>query len=572
MGTFVVNLPGEGRFKVGGVETEQDAYQAALGQIKQAQLGETAGKSLLIGVGRGMTDVGQTIKQTALDVASGLGERGIQDPEAYRQSRQQEAELYAGTPVGQSAAGKTGEFAGHVAATAPMYALGTGAAISGARAVLPQAAGWLAPTMGGAAAGGAIGATLSPEDRATGATFGALLAGGVEGAGQLLRKGITGAVTPSANAKALMAEGIQPTVGQAVQRGPGHPVGTAIARTEEAVGSIPLVGSFVRGARARAVGELNDAALRRASPPGYKLPKGVRGHEAIRNIEQAYDNAYGAVYGSRVLPLPRAADAQRIVTAVNDPRIMASPQVRREVLDEIGKLTDLGVTRGGYRADAIKTTESEIKRRVREFTASPDPLTRERGRLYDKALKAFQVWRNRALGPDDAAKAAQLDKSYRNFVTVQRASSSVATDAGEFSAAQLNNAVRAGAGGVRKGQYARGTANMQDLSDAGRALGATVADSGTPERAAAMALLGGGGYYIDPALGVALGAGVPLMSTRTAQQFLTGGYPWQRQLAPWLQSLQPWATGLLTAQGTSGEPTGNRAGFTAGGGLMINQR
>ncbi len=561
MATFVVTLPGEGRFKVGGVETEEEAYQAALGQVKQAQLGETTGNSVLIGVGRGMTNVGQAIKQTALDVARGLGERGIEDPQAYRQARQEESDLYQGTPVGQSAAGKTGEVLGEVAATAPIYALGTGGAIGGLRAALPQAAKWLAPTVGGALAGGAIGATLSPEDRATGATFGALLAGGAEGIGQALRKGVTGAVTPSANARALMAEGVQPTVGQAVQRGPGHPVGTAIARAEEAVSSIPVVGSFVRGARARAVGELNDAALRRASPPGYTLPKGTRGHEAIRELEQAYDNAYKAVYGNRVLPLPRAPDAQRIVTAVSDPKVMASPEVRREVLDEIAKITDLGVTQGGYRAEAIKTAESEIKRRVREFTASADPLNRERGRLYDKALKAFQVWRNRALGPDDAAKAAQLDRNYRNFITVQRASSAVATDAGEFSAAQLNNAVRAGAGGVRKGQYARGTANMQDLSDAGRALGATVADSGTPERAAAMALMGGGGYYLDPALGVALGAGVPLLSTRTAQRFLTGGLPWQAKAAPWLEALQPWATGLLSAQGTSGELAGPRAGL-----------
>ena len=84
----------------------------ALGNERRELLRTGLGESLLIGAGRSVYQTGQGIKQLALQAgeAVGLVEEGAADD--YTRRITEEARLYESTPVGQSAAGRVGEFAG----------------------------------------------------------------------------------------------------------------------------------------------------------------------------------------------------------------------------------------------------------------------------------------------------------------------------------------------------------------------------------------------------------------------------------------------------------------------------
>jgi hypothetical protein len=75
-------------------------------------LQESIPKSALIGIGRGLTDAYQGVKQKALDVGefAGVVPKGTADK--YTQQVNQDSNIYNNTPVANSTSGKIGEFAG----------------------------------------------------------------------------------------------------------------------------------------------------------------------------------------------------------------------------------------------------------------------------------------------------------------------------------------------------------------------------------------------------------------------------------------------------------------------------
>jgi hypothetical protein len=92
--------------------------------------------------------------------------------------------------------------------------------------------------------------------------------------------------------------------------------------------------------------------------------------------------------------------------------------------------------------------------------------------------------------------------------------------------------VRAGDSSVKKGGYSRGTALLQDLSDAGIAtLPSRYPDSGTPGRAAIAGLAGlvagGAGASVSPVVPMAIGASM--------LPYVPGG----RQIAAKLMTARP---------------------------------
>jgi hypothetical protein len=121
-----------------------------------------------------------------------------------------------------------------------------------------------------------------------------------------------------------------------------------------------------------------------------------------------------------------------------------------------------------------------------------------------------------------------------------------ANNEGIFTAAQLQNAVKAGDKSVGKGAFATGNALMQDLSGAGqRVLGSKYPDSGTAGRGL-LALLAPGGV----AAGLATAPGSTLGTL--------GGIGLGS--LPYTQLGQRAAAALLTARPQLAQPLGNLVG------------
>jgi hypothetical protein len=130
----------------------------------------------LIGVGRGMTTIGEGAKGLAMDAGNALGFVSDEDLSSYDESVKEEREYFKGTAVGQTTSSRVGEFAGEVL---PSVALGGGVLGAGAKvaqkAKLSSNAGKTASLMG---LGATEGALISDTDQqGVGAVIGGATAG-----------------------------------------------------------------------------------------------------------------------------------------------------------------------------------------------------------------------------------------------------------------------------------------------------------------------------------------------------------------------------------------------------------
>jgi len=363
------------------------------------------------------------------------------------------------------------------------------------------------------AGGGALSGALQPV---MGGNFGEqkleqLKAGALGGAiagpvGNMLGRAISPTVNPQV--ALLQREGVTPTIGQIM--------GGGFKTAEEKLTSVPLLGSAISSGQGRANQQLNQAAWNRAlAPLNEQLPKGVVGREAAQfvgdRVSQAYDTALNAVG-------PIAIDRQ-LVSALN--AVKATSGLKPNVADELQGLIQANVldrAKNGYLIpEDLKGAVSELDRKARGYISDPAFDNRELGQALQKAHEALRNAIARQAPRNAANGLRAADTAYANLLRVQRAAGSVAAEDGVFSPAQLQNAVRALE--PTKSRFAKGTALMQDLSDAGKSvLAQKTPDSGTAGRLLPAALAGGA-VTINPWL--ALGAVPALAYTATGQRALS---------------------------------------------------
>lgn len=351
---------------------------------------------------------------------------------------------------------------------------------------------------------GALSGLLSPGDpnhywseKAVGAGVGAA-AGAVTGkAGNALAS----MVAPSfrQTVATLMKEGVQLT--------PGQMAGGAMKRAEDALGSVPLLGSAIRAAQRRSVETFNRAAINRSlADIGATLPPGTdAGHSAIGFAETAFHDAYDAVIPRMIGRLDHGFQKD-----LNDLVIKAQtenlPPAYQDQLQHVITRDILEPFRAGS-GDIDGKSAQKIGTRLDELI---NPL--KRGGVYEQQMAQYLREADAALdnlmqrqNPALQAAKDRIDAGYAKFKTVQNASTALGAKDGVFTPAQLSRAVRARDRSKDKAAFARGDAMMQDLSTAARdVLPQVVPDSGTPERAALMGLIGGAAH-IEPHTGAVLG-------------------------------------------------------------------
>lgn len=323
---------------------------------------------------------------------------------------------------------------------------------------------------------------------------------------------ISHAATPAFRATVgmLMREGVELT--------PGQLAGGKVRRVEDAMMSMPGIGSQIREAQRRSIQTFNRAAINRSLDDiGTSLPPGVTsGHEAIAAAQDAFTSAY-----RRVIPNMQGTVDPPFRSALGD--ILTKAQ--RENLpdryrDELRHLFTQEIAEpfmqagGQLPGDAVQKIGSQLDNARNSLGRSEDTYRRQMARYIREADTALDDMMGRQNPALQAAKD-RIDAGYAKFKTVQRAATSVGTHPdGTFTPAQLNRAVQARDKSKDKAAFARGDALMQDLAIAARdVLPQKVPDSGTPERAAVLALLSGkisaipgmaaglvgGGLYTAPA-------------------------------------------------------------------------
>jgi hypothetical protein len=320
--------------------------------------------------------------------------------------------------------------------------------------------------------------------------------------GSLVGAGLARVISPKtdAQAKALMDEGVTPTIGQIL--------GGGWAKFEDKMTGIPVLGEFIKNSQHRAVDDFNRAAYNRALEPIGQQSSANVGHAGVAEVRDALKDAYNTL-----LPKMNFRGDSQFSQEVGN---LSSMVNNGNVPEKIGRQFDSIVRNdvfshltpaGTMDGQTFKMVEEKLTKNVKLFSGSQDPDQRILGGALEEVLKSVRG--NLARGnPQYAEELGKINAGFANYARIRQAASSLGAKDGVFTPAQLQNAVRAGDSSAGKGNFGTGEALMQDLSGAGKnVLGAKYPDSGTPGRLLASSIPGWmGAAYFHPVGAAAAGA------------------------------------------------------------------
>lgn len=388
----------------------------------------------------------------------------------------------------------------------------------------------------GAVIGGTTAAATSPDNSNLGLGELAGAAGGAA-AGAIGR--IAQPIMQSPAVRKLTSSGVIPTIGQAG--------GKFTKSVEDRLTSIPGVGDFIKNAQGRAVQELNRAAIQEAAPEVTAV-----GREGLRQAEASV----GKMYDKALSNITVKADQSLIPhleSFADSKRLLMSAEQRASVRSLINSTVADSASKGTIPGEIAKKIDAELGAKAASLQSSSSTSEREMGKAIQNAQMAFRQQMAKGASRQEAADLLnEANSRYAKIVRLQRATAS--GKEGVFTPGQLQSAVRQSDRSVRKAQFAKGNANMQDLSEpAVSVLGDRYPDSGTAGRAMlAMLALGGAGgaganeYFHGPHYLTAL-ALAPLTYSRIGSRYLLGDYALQKAIGPQIGTLAPYAAGSLGA-------------------------
>lgn len=325
------------------------------------------------------------------------------------------------------------------------------------------------------------------------------------------------------NVKLLRSEGVNPTLGQAM--------GGRVAQFEEKLQSTPIFGDMISVSRNKANDQFRNSVYNRALKPiDVKLPSDVQGRDAVNFAEQTLKNKYDAVL-NKIGVVNRDelfnSNVNNVKTMVD--KLMIPKAEKQKFNYALNQIND--TFKGGkLTSEGYKMLESDLGSMAKKLQSSQSVYDDKLATGVKQLQTELKDMLERQAG-DSAKDLQSINKAYAGFKKIQKASSSLGADAGDFTPAQFQSALKASDFTKGKGAFARGSLPMQDLSDAGKSvLTGKVPNSGTAERL----LYGAGGIAtgaLNPAIPLGLLAGAGAYNP-TMQRLLVGGLVNRPDFAP----------------------------------------
>lgn len=464
-----------------------DAYLAQKGVSNQTDVteGMTTGEKVLAGIGKGFVDIGRGVGQK-------LGMVSQEDIDKAKELDE---------PLMKTGAGLTGNVIGNIAATLPAMAIPGAAGVRGATAL-----------------GAALGA-LQPT--ATGESTLANAATGAVG-------GLIGAAVPKALARVVNPNAAQRVADSVGDLTPGQALGGAWKAAEEKATSLPFAGSAIQKAQQESVESFNKGVLNKVlAPIGESTDK--IGHEGIKDVGDLISNSY-----NKLLPQLKIQADDAFVSQINGLKELAQslPEDKANQLSKIldskvlGKFTDSGLMSG----ETMKQVDSELGRLIRGYRSSANFDERQLGDALRETQSALRSMVERG-NPDKAKQLSAINDAFAKFIRVERAAGGVGTKEGVFTPAQLLSATKATDSSLRKGQFARGNALLQDVAESAKdTIGNKYPDSGTAGRLGQLGALGA--YVYNPLLAAGEGGLAALYGTKAGRNALMALISKRPDIAP----------------------------------------
>jgi hypothetical protein len=377
--------------------------------------------------------------------------------------------------------------------------------------------------------GAAYGAGENNDDRAMGAVTGAASAG----AGNLVGRGIVSGVGKTVRGVSdpalqyLASRNIPVTPGQIA--GQGGMIGRGMRAIEDAVESVPYLGSAVRSRREEGLQAFNREAFKDALRPINQQVQDTIGQDAIGEAQDLVGDAYGSALGSVNLR-PDGAFIRQTDDILK--RGSAVPVMGDQFNYLMGQKIDPLFTPelSGRNFQAALQTMNKAKSEFNKQGIMGNEVASASGDMRDAFIEMANRQAPGAMPALNAANAANKNVSILGDAVTQAVNSQV--ESGMFTPAQLarmavNNTKKFGG----KKAAARGDVPFRELTEAGQSvLPSRVNNSGTADRAWATMILpaalggsaaGSQAMGLDPSVTASL-AGLAALSTKKGNKLVEG--------------------------------------------------
>lgn len=341
-------------------------------------------------------------------------------------------------------------------------------------------------------------------ERVKAAGKGAALSGGMSSGGSVLG----GAVARAVGGKPV-SKNVQTLADAGIVMTPGQRAGGVRKWFEDSVlGSIPGVKAIPAAAKNRAIDQLNVAGYNDVlSPIGQRLPMDTTpGAEAVRALQSTVGDAYDTSLSALALK-----NDPELATFVNDLAANAVANVGENNADQltakvsgiVGKL-DNGPVSGPELRGVMQDIRGQASNFKRSLDVNQQGIGDQLWSLHDELDNALT-----RQNPADAVPAYRDAREAMARLKRLEIAAANGVDS-RFNPTQLMSAANRNGFGTTTSSRAAGEGRLYELANAAKAvLPDTVPNSGTPERLAGMAMLGGGTGTIgmvDPTLGIASAA------------------------------------------------------------------
>ena len=371
-----------------------------------------------------------------------------------------------------------------------------------------------AGAMGGAYGGFATDSS-DPVDKAIGTTIGGLTGGAFQKVAPFATEG----------AKNLIKKGVPLTVGQTV--------GGGLKKIEEALTSVPFMGSPISNAFKRSKQGFDKVVFEEVLEPLKKLGinpkeklKDISGRDLYNTTEKIISDQYEILLPK--LNMPNKAILQNRLDDIILNEVEVLPKnLQNQFLVKLDRIVYKNFVNGKISGEGYKDSISKIRTEIRNFKKSQEPLNQDMANSF-RAVENEMVEILKDTNPTKKLSLDLIDQSFKRLLPVERAV--ISAEGGEFTADQLLRSIKSGDQSLRKKSYARGEADMQPLAEAGQnTIKQRLANSGTSDRNLLGTLALGGGLAIDPlTVGIGSGAttlGYSKLGVPTIRSLITGYNP-----------------------------------------------
>jgi hypothetical protein len=338
-------------------------------------------------------------------------------------------------------------------------------------AAAPKGAAFVRGAMVGAGTGAVYGAGAADggvQERLAGARDGAiaggltggLMTGGARAIGEMATTTAPQAGSRAAQVRMLQDNGVSLT--------PGQRMGGVAKTAEDLAMRAPILGTAIKGARARGVESMNRARGNSALDHiGEGVPSNIpAGGEMVGHVQQRlgaqFDRAYGMVPEINVQDPTLLDGLARIGRAKHD-----LPAPLRDQFDSIVSARLERLQGGVATGEAVGGIRSELNTLAGGYLKAQDPGQQALGRMIAELGDELDGAITRA-SPEAGAILQNARSGYGEYIQLERAST--AANGRPFSPGQLENAVKASDGTVRHGAMGRGTARGQEFANAARSV------------------------------------------------------------------------------------------------------